>query len=112
MSRYIGMYVSHCDLCLCTKIQRRLPTGELQPLPILEERWDVISVDFISELLESGGYDSIMVAIDSAGKHSHFIEMVKRYNAAFLYCKTEVTVDSSLRLIIYIKLFEKFNNML
>jgi len=54
MSRYVGMYVSHCDLCLRTKIQRRLPTGELQLLPILEEHWDIISIDFISELLESG----------------------------------------------------------
>jgi len=72
------MYVSHCDLCLRTKIQRRLPSGELQPLPIPEERWDAISVDFISELPESGGYDSIMVAVDSAGKHSHFIETVTK----------------------------------
>ena len=76
MSWYVGMYVSHCELCLRTKIQHRVPTGELQPLPILEECWVVISVDFILELLESGGYNSIMVAVDSAGKHSHFIEMV------------------------------------
>ena len=82
MSRYIGMYVSHCNLCLHTKIQRRLPTGELQPLPIPEERWDVISVDLISELPESGGYDSIMVAVDSAGKHSHFVETVTTVTAA------------------------------
>jgi len=41
MSWYIGMYVSHCNLCLRTKIQHRLPTGELQPLLIPEERWDV-----------------------------------------------------------------------
>jgi len=60
MSWYIGMYVSHCDLCLRTKIQHRLTSGELQPLPIPDERWDAISVDFISELPESGGYDSIM----------------------------------------------------
>jgi len=76
------MYVSHCDLCLRTKIQRHLPSRELQPLPIPEERWDVISVDFISELPESGGYDSIMVAVDSAGKHSHFIETVTTVTAA------------------------------
>jgi len=37
MSRYVGMYVSHCDLCLRTKIQRRLPTRELQLLLIPEE---------------------------------------------------------------------------
>ena len=36
MSRYVGLHISHCDLCLCTKIQCRLPSGELQPLPILE----------------------------------------------------------------------------
>jgi len=82
MSQYIGMYVSHCDLCLRTKIQCRLPTGELQLLPILEERWNIISVDFISELPESGGYDSIMVAIDSAGKRSHFVKMVTTVTAA------------------------------
>jgi len=76
------MYVSHCDLCLCTKIQCRLPSGELQPLPIPEERWDAISVDFISELPESGGYDSIMVAVDSAGKCSHFVETVTTVTAA------------------------------
>jgi len=82
MSWYIGMYVSHCDLCLRTKIQHRLPTGELQPLPILEERWDVISVDFISELPESGRYDSIIVAVDSAGKRSHFVKTVTTVTAA------------------------------
>jgi len=82
MLQYVGMYVSHCDLCLHTKIQRRLPTGELQPLPIPEERWDVISVDFISELPESGGYNSTMVAVDSAGKCSHFVETVTTVTAA------------------------------
>jgi len=82
MSRYAGLYVSHCDLCLCTKIQRCLPSGELRPLLIPEERWDVISVDFISELPESGGYDSIMVAINSVGKHSHFVETVTTVTAA------------------------------
>jgi len=82
MSWYVGMYVSHCDLCLRTKIQRCLPSGELQLLPIPEEHWDVISVDFISELRESGGYDSIMVAVDSVGKCSHFVKTVTTVTAA------------------------------
>ena len=82
MSLYVGMYVSHCNLCLCTKIQRRLPTGELQPLLIPEERWDVISVDFISEHPESDGYDSVMVAVNSVGKRSQFVETDTTVTAA------------------------------
>ena len=82
MSWYVGQYVLHCDMCLRTKAQRRLPFGELQPLPVPEERWDVISVDFISELPESGGYDSIMVVVDSTGKRAHFVETVTTVTAA------------------------------
>ena len=39
-------------------------------------------MDFISELPESGGYDSITVAVDSAGKRSHFVETVTTVTAA------------------------------
>ena len=73
MSRYIGQYVKTCDLCLRTKAQWSLPVRELSPLPTPESRWDTISVDFIVELPESHGYDTIMNVIDSMSKVSHFI---------------------------------------
>ena len=68
--------------CASALIQHRLLTGELQPLLIPEECWGVISVDFILELPESGGYDSIMVAVDSVGKCFHFVETVTTVTAA------------------------------
>ena len=82
MSRYVGQYVSTCDLCLRTKAQHHLPIGELHPLPIPEEHWEVISVDFIVELPESGGYDTIMAVVDSVGKWLHFIKTVTTITAA------------------------------
>jgi len=55
MSRYVGRYISTCDMCLWTKSFRRPPTGELHPLPILSAPWDTISMDFIIECLPSWG---------------------------------------------------------
>jgi hypothetical protein len=73
MSRYIGQYCKACDMCLRTKAQKRKPFGELHPLPIPEARWDVVSVDFITELPDSHGFDATMVVVDSVSKRSHFI---------------------------------------
>jgi len=41
-----------------------------------------MSVDFIVELPESGGYNTIMVVIDSVGKCAHFMEMVTTITTA------------------------------
>ena len=76
MSRYVGKYVSTCDMCLHTKTIKQPPTGELHPLPIPNTPWDTISVDFIMELSESNRQDTIMVIVDSVTKCSHFLSTV------------------------------------
>jgi hypothetical protein len=70
MSRYIGRYVSTCDMCLCTKASRQPLVGELNPL------------DFIVKLPESEGKDAIMVVVDSVTKHAHFVDTVTTLSAA------------------------------
>ena len=82
MSRYIGKYVSTCDLCIQTKAQRHLLVGELHPLPIPSGPWDTISVDFIVELPDSVGHDAIMVVVDSLTKRAHFIPTFTTLSAA------------------------------
>jgi transposase InsO family protein len=82
MSRYIGAYVSTCDLCLRTKAQRHHPVGELHPLPVPAEAWDTVSVDFIVELPQSSGHDAVMVVVDSVTKRAHFTSTVTTVTAA------------------------------
>jgi hypothetical protein len=89
MSRYIGTYCRTCDLCNRTKTQHRKPIGELHPAETPEERWDVISVDFIVELPESNGYDTIMNVVDSVGKRAHFVAT-----------NTTITAEGSARLYV------------
>ena len=81
MSRYVGRYVSTCDLCLRTKSTRSPLVGELHLLPIPDAPWDTISVDFIVELPQSDGKDAIMVVVDSITKRAHFIDMVTMLSA-------------------------------
>jgi transposase InsO family protein len=73
MSRYISIYVKHCDLCNRTKVQHRRPFGKLHPSETPGAPWEVISVHFIVELPESHGYDAIMCVVDSLTKCTHFI---------------------------------------
>ena len=75
MSQYIRQYVKMCDLCLQTKAQRLPPIWGLKPLPIPEQRWDTIRMDFIVELPKAHTYDAVMNVVDSASKQSHFLPM-------------------------------------
>jgi hypothetical protein len=64
--------------------------GELHPSETPEAPWDTISIDFIVELPQSHGYDTIMCVVDSLMKQAHFIPMHTTLNAegtALLFLK-------------------------
>ena len=73
MSQFIGEYSKTCDLCLRTKVQRQLPIGEIHPLPVPDACWDTINVDFIVELPDAHGYNTVMNVVDLVSKWAHFI---------------------------------------
>jgi hypothetical protein len=90
MSCYISIYVNTCDLCNWTKVQCQRPISELHPSETPDTPWEVISVDFIVELPESHGYDTIMCVVDSLTKCAHFIPTHTTLNAedtALLFLK-------------------------
>jgi len=72
MLRFVGEYCKACDLCLRTKAWCCKPMGKLHSWPIPENCWDTVSVDFISELPELHGYDTIIVVINLTSKHGPF----------------------------------------
>jgi hypothetical protein len=65
-------YIVLCDTCQRVKAEHQRPTGLLQPLRILEWKWEEIGMDFIVGLPRTqAGYDSIWVIVDCLTKVGH-----------------------------------------
>jgi hypothetical protein len=59
--------------CQRVKAKHRHPLGLLQPLPIPEKKWEVITIEFITKIPKTTRqHDSIMVVVDKLTKDSHF----------------------------------------
>ena len=71
ISRFIASYVQGCDRCNRTKTFPGKPLGKLMPTQIPKDTWQIVSVDLITGLPESHGYDSIMVTVDRFSKMAH-----------------------------------------
>jgi hypothetical protein len=55
-------------------VEHKHPIGLLHPLPILESKWETISMDFITGLPKSTKKnDIIMVVVNKLRKGAHFI---------------------------------------
>eukprot|EP00253_Pinus_taeda_P007363 PITA_07363 len=74
-------HIRECDVCQRNKGEMSHPTGLLQPLPISEEKWESISMDFITELPMVQGKDCIFVVVDRLTKYAHFFAISAHYTA-------------------------------
>jgi hypothetical protein len=80
MKRKTTCYVSECDACRKIKADYMKLEGLLQPLSILEWKWDDISMDFIVGLpLTAHKFDSIWVIVDRLTKSAHFVPVNTKY---------------------------------
>ncbi|CAI7875071.1 unnamed protein product, partial [Closterium sp. NIES-54] len=74
MAADVQQFVTSCDTCQRMKSSKQKKTGLLQPLSVLEQPWQVVSLDFITGLPStSRGHDSNLVVIDKFSKMGHFI---------------------------------------
>jgi hypothetical protein len=91
MKGEITEYLARCQYCQQVKAKHQHPTGLLQPLPVLEWKWETISLDFITGFPKTQKpNDSIMVVIDKLSKSAHFIPVkstFKDINIAEIFMK-------------------------
>ena len=67
MSIFVKSYVDGCATCQATKVRPRNKVP-LQPNQIPENVWETITMDFITDLPENQGYDSLFVVVDRLSK--------------------------------------------
>ncbi|KAM0042505.1 putative nucleotidyltransferase, Ribonuclease H [Helianthus debilis subsp. tardiflorus] len=81
MTSTVKNFVRECDICQRCKANTTVPGGLLQPLSIPNAIWEDISMDFISGLPASRGYNVIMVVVDRLSKYAHFVLLKHPYTA-------------------------------
>jgi len=81
MREDIKEYVQQCVICQQAKTINTSPAGLLQPLPIPNQVWEDIAMDFITGLPTSFGFTVIMVVIDRLTKYSHFVALKSDYSS-------------------------------
>jgi hypothetical protein len=74
MNKYVANYIARCMECQKVKTEQRHLEILLQPFPILEWKWEVVMINFITKLPRiERKHDSIMVVVEKLTKVAHFI---------------------------------------
>lgn len=73
MSKFVAAYIKGCEMCQRTKTFPSQPAGKLQLDDLPERPWQKTTADFITDLPECQGYDSILIVLYRMIKEAHFI---------------------------------------
>nr|XP_051206440.1 uncharacterized protein LOC127321439 [Lolium perenne] len=82
MATSVHQFVKSCYVCQQAKADRSKYSGLLQPLPVPNSAFQVVSMDFIEGLPRSGRFNCIMVVVDKFSRFAHFIPLAHPFSAA------------------------------
>ncbi len=75
MARDVRRFVQGCEECAISKSPRHLPAGKLLPLPVPNQPWSHLGVDFVTDLPVSEGNTCILVVVDRFSKSCRLIPL-------------------------------------
>lgn len=82
MKRHIQEYIRKCRVCQQSKHSTRNQSGLLQPLPVPLQRWEEVTLDFVSGIPRtSRGNDCVLTFTDRLSKRAHFVPTQKTCTA-------------------------------
>ncbi|GKE22041.1 retrotransposable element Tf2, partial [Tanacetum coccineum] len=82
MRKYIKKFIHECIHCQRNNPDLAAYPRLLQPLPIPNNTWESISIDFIEALPRSQGYTVIFMVVDRLTKYAHFMPLYHPFTAA------------------------------
>jgi Integrase core domain/Integrase zinc binding domain len=88
-------HVQRCDIYQLSKDEHILTPGLLETLPISEEAWTIITIDFVCGLPRSEGKDVILVIIDKLIKYCHLVALSHPFKATTV---AEIFLDTVYKL--------------
>lgn len=74
-------FIQHCDICQKRKSEHVKYPGMLQPLPVPEQPWQVVSLDFMEGLPRPSTFNCILVVMDQFSKYAHFVALSHPFTA-------------------------------
>jgi hypothetical protein len=78
----VQRFVAECLVFQQNKVETIKTPGLLQPLAIPSQRWEEVSMDFITGLPKSEGKSVIMVIVDRLTKYTHFCALSHPFKAS------------------------------
>ena len=74
MKRHIGDFVRRCFTCQQVQAKHQRPAGLLQPLEVVEWKWEHLTMDFVTHLPPTLlKHDTVWVIMDWLTKLAHFL---------------------------------------
>ena len=81
MSIFVKNYVTGCDMCQRMKNRPQQPFGPLMPNEVPQGPWEIITIDLITQLPESNGFNAICVIVCRLLKQAHFLPITNNFSS-------------------------------